>query len=259
MASRSIDFGRNSLHFIGELLREWLLLNINEIPQWAFDCLKAIMQTVKLKDPHTFYHCCRVAAAARLLGRDMGLNDYEQDIVEFSGLLHDIGKVGIADNILLKPSSLTIEEIKKMKEHPELSCEIIQPLMSIPFFRFLVPGIRYHHEKWDGSGYGHMLEGEKIPLNARIISVVDTVDAMTHQRPYRKALSLSVARHELVEFSGTQFDRNIVKVYLEATQHWERQLQKTPGKVFQWMSAEGDLEIMVTGFEGDLVREKKVA
>ncbi|MCB0355937.1 MAG: HD domain-containing protein, partial [Bdellovibrionales bacterium] len=168
-----------------------------EIPVWAIDAINALLQTLKLKDPFTFYHCCRVGRASRRLANALGLSEHEQNILEFSGLLHDVGKVGIPDDILLKPSRLTDEEMTKMKSHAELSCEIIKPLMHIPFFRFLLPGIRYHHEQYDGSGYPSQLSGERIPLAARVIAVVDTVDAMTHTRPYRKALSIERALQEL--------------------------------------------------------------
>ena len=193
----------------------------DDIPSWANDVADSILQTVKKKDPFTFYHCCRVGRASRRLAKAMGLSSHEQNILEFSGLLHDVGKVGIADEILLKPGRLTEEEMKTMKNHAELSCEIIKPLLHIPFFRFLLPGIRYHHEQFDGSGYPNQLAGERIPLAARVIAVVDTVDAMTHTRPYRKAMSMERALQELRDFSGRQFDGQIVNVYLTAQQYWK--------------------------------------
>ena len=192
----------------------------DQVPKWAVDAINAVLQTLKLKDPFTFYHCCRVGRAARRLAKSMSLSEAEQNILEFSGLLHDIGKVGIADAILLKPGRLTEEEMNIMKNHAELSCQVVQPFLNIPFFRFLLPGIRYHHEQFDGSGYPYNMAGEKIPLPARIISIVDTVDAMTNTRPYRTGLSFDKAKSELVEFSGTQFDAHIVKVYLESVRHW---------------------------------------
>ncbi|MCB9026498.1 MAG: HD domain-containing protein [Bdellovibrionaceae bacterium] len=193
----------------------------SDIPSWSVDAINAVLQTLKLKDPFTFYHCCRVGRASRRLAKAMSLSEHEQNILEFSGLLHDVGKVGIADKILLKPDRLTDEEMTKMKSHAEMSCEIIQPLLQIPFFRFLLPGIRYHHEQFDGSGYPNQLSGEKIPLMARIIAVVDTVDAMTNTRPYRQSLSIERTHKELIDFSGRQFDGNIVKTYLEAQKHWK--------------------------------------
>ncbi len=193
----------------------------DQVPDWAVSAISAILQTLKLKDPFTFYHCCRVGRAARRLAKSMGLNESEQNILEYSGLLHDVGKVGISEGILLKPGRLTDEEMTIMKDHAEMSCKIVEPLMNVAFFRFLIPGIRYHHEKFDGSGYPHKIGGEKIALPARIIAIVDTVDAMTNSRPYRNALSMDKAKEELIEFSGRQFDPNLVKIYLEAVKYWQ--------------------------------------
>ncbi len=192
-----------------------------DIPEWSVMAIHAILQTLKLKDPFTFYHCCRVGRASRRLAKSMGLSEHEQSILEFAGLLHDVGKVGISDNILLKPGRLTDEEMKIMKSHADLSCEIIEPFLKIPFFRFLLPGIRYHHEQFDGSGYPNQLAGERIPIAARIIAIVDTVDAMTNTRPYRQALSIERAQQELRDFSHRQFDAYIVKTYLDAQKYWK--------------------------------------
>ncbi|MCB0362388.1 MAG: HD-GYP domain-containing protein [Bdellovibrionales bacterium] len=192
----------------------------DDIPEWANDVTNSILQTVKKKDPFTFYHCCRVGIGSRKLAKAMGLNEFEQTVLEFSGLFHDIGKVGIPDDILLKPGKLTAEEVDIMKVHPIKSAEIIDPLSHIPFFRFLLPGIRYHHERIDGNGYPFNLIGERIPLPARVIAVVDSFDAMTNRRPYREPLSESKVIKELVDYSGSQFDANIVKVFLEALPHF---------------------------------------
>ncbi len=198
----------------------------DDIPEWAKDIAQSILLSVKAKDEFTFYHCCRVGRASRRLGKAMGLNEFDQSVLEFSGLFHDIGKVGVPDNILLKPGRLTGEEITVMKSHPELSAQIIEPLTHIPFFKFLMPGIRYHHEKFDGSGYPIGLAGEKIPLPARVIAVVDTVDAMANARPYRQALPMDKILRELQDYSGTQFDGNIVKIYLEARVQWEKEKEE---------------------------------
>ncbi len=190
-----------------------------DIPSWATDVAASIMLTVKQKDPHTFYHCLRVGRGSRRLAKAAGLNEFEQAIMEFSGMFHDVGKVGIADAVLLKPGRLTVEEINEMKSHTIKSAAIIEPLTHIPFFRMLLPGIRYHHEKIDGTGYPFGLAGDKIPMAARLIAVVDTFDAMTNTRPYRKALPLEKVKKELIDFSGSQFDPAFVKVFLELWPH----------------------------------------
>jgi HD-GYP domain-containing protein (c-di-GMP phosphodiesterase class II) len=187
-----------------------------KVPQWANVVAQSILAAVKQKDPDTFFHCCRVGQAARQLAKVMGLSEFEQVILEFSGLFHDVGKMGVPDDILLKPAKLTAKEIEIMKSHPELSVQIIKPLLDDPFFRFLVPGIRYHHEKIDGTGYPHKLAGNNIPLPARIVAIVDTVDAMTQSRPYRPGQPMEKVTQELIDFSDRQFDKHLVKIYLEA-------------------------------------------
>ncbi len=191
-------------------------MSMNELPSWAADSAAAILQTVLKKDPYTFFHCCRVGQNARKLGRAMGVPEFELAIMEYSGLFHDIGKVGLPDSVLLKPGRLTEDENSMMKNHAEMSVEIIRPLTKHPFFRFLIPGVRYHHERWDGNGYPVGLKGEKIPVVARTIAIVDAVDAMMNTRPYRQAQSWDYVKKELLDYSGTQFDANLVQTYLKA-------------------------------------------
>lgn len=188
----------------------------NKIPNWAPDAAASILQTVLKKDPFTFFHCCRVGQAARRLGHLLKLPEYELAILEYSGLFHDVGKVGLPDNVLLKPGRLDEREHDLMKSHAEMSVDIIRPLTREPFFRFLLPGIRFHHERFDGKGYPVGLIGEKIPLIARSIAIVDSVDAMMNTRPYRQALTWDYVKKELVDYSGSQFDPQLVQIYLEA-------------------------------------------
>ena len=197
---------------------------MNLVPSWVIGLTRAILYGVKLKDPNTFFHCCRVGRQARQLARAMGLDEHQQTVLEFSGLFHDIGKIGISEKILFKRARLDEEEMDEMRKHPEMSAKIIEQLQDeSPFFQELLPGVRCHHERIDGSGYPFNLQGEDIPLAARIVSVVDAVDAMTHERAYRPALSAGDARKELVDFSGIQFDKAIVRIYLEAERHWREE------------------------------------
>jgi HD-GYP domain-containing protein (c-di-GMP phosphodiesterase class II) len=191
-------------------------MSSDQLPPWAADAASAILQTVLKKDPYTFFHCCRVGQAARRLGKAMGVPEFELAIMEYSGLFHDIGKVGLPDSVLLKPGRLTEDENNIMRNHAEMSVEIIRPLTKHPFFRFLIPGVRYHHERFDGKGYPACLKGEKIPLVARIVCVVDAVDAMMNTRPYRQGMSWDYVKKELVDYSGSQFDANLVQIYLQA-------------------------------------------
>jgi HD-GYP domain-containing protein (c-di-GMP phosphodiesterase class II) len=192
----------------------------DHIPDWAHSIAAALLQVLKERDPYTYGHCRRVARNARLLAEAAGLNKLQQHEVEFSSIFHDLGKIGIPDRILLKPGKLTQKEEEIMKTHPLKSEAMIQPLAGIPFFRSLLPGIRHHHERIDGRGYPDGCKGDEIPLNARIILIADTYDAMTTNRPYRKGLDHDIAYKELKQFSGRQFDPQLVKIFLQAHPHW---------------------------------------
>ena len=187
-----------------------------DIPTWSLEVAKTIMETVRVKDPATYEHCIRVSRGSRLLAKAAGLDELDQKIVEFAGLFHDVGKIGIPDDILLKPSKLTDAEYEIMKSHPEKSVQILTPLGSGEFFRRLLPGVLHHHERYDGRGYPNHVSGEAIPLVSRVILVADTYDAMTEDRAYRKGLSTEVAYKELRDFAGRQFDPRLVQIFLEA-------------------------------------------
>lgn len=187
----------------------------DDIPDWALNTARELLAEVKAKDEFTFHHCCRVGRQSRRLAKAMGLNDFEQAILEYAGLFHDIGKARIPTEVLTKPGRLNKEEIEIIKAHPTLSAEMIKHLDHVPFFRFMLPGIKYHHERIDGGGYPHALRGDAIPLFARVIAVVDSYDAMTNARPYRNPLAPEKAVQELKDFSGTQFDYHLVQAYLE--------------------------------------------
>lgn len=195
----------------------------NDIPDWAAQVTKSLLTTVKAKDPHTFFHCCRVGRSARLLGKAAGLNEYEQAVLEFSGLFHDIGKIAVPDEILFKPAKLTKDEYRLMKLHPVQSMQVIESLLTEAFFRDIAPGVELHHERLDGLGYPYGLKGEDIPIFTRIVSIVDSVDAMVSTRPYCKGLSMDRVISELKRCSGTQFDEHLVKIYLEAHRFWEKE------------------------------------
>lgn len=191
-----------------------------DIPDWAQMVAQALLQALRERDPYTYGHCRRVARYARLLAQAAGLNEYEQKVIEFSSMFHDLGKLGIPDSILLKAGKLTPPEEAVMRLHPVKSAEIIQPLTKVPFFQAAIPGIRHHHERMDGLGYPHGVTGDKIPLTARIILIADTFDAMTTTRPYRKGLDRDIAYKELKNFSGRQFDPQLVQVFLKAHPGW---------------------------------------
>jgi len=145
---------------------------------------------VEAKDPYTTGHCDRLARYSVALGRKLGLSAEYIKALHRGGILHDVGKIGIPDSILLKPDRLTTEERVVIKTHPAIGERICAPLKSL---RLVLPIIRHHHERWDGSGYPDGVAGESIPLTARILQVVDLFDALTTQRPYKSALPLEEA------------------------------------------------------------------
>ena len=173
--------------------------------------IKALLRCLEERDPYTYGHSMRVMEYAMMIGRGANLKDSDLKNLELSAMFHDIGKVGIADCVLLKPGRLDPKEQAIIQEHPVKSGEI---LSLIDAFKNIVPGARHHHERMDGEGYPDRLSGNQIPLASRIILVGDTFDAMTSSRPYRKALPVEVAYAELERYSGSQFDPEFVKVFL---------------------------------------------
>jgi putative two-component system response regulator len=152
--------------------------------------LFTLAQSIEAKDPYTEGHCQRLSQYSVELGRRIGLPEEHLQALRRAGILHDIGKVAIPEPILLKPGPLSAEEWKTMREHPLIGERICAPLKS---FRLVLPIIRHHHEKLDGSGYPDGLQGEEIPLTARVLQVVDVYDALTTRRPYKLALSQTEA------------------------------------------------------------------
>jgi len=198
----------------------------DDIPDWSLTTAEELLAEVKVKDAFTFFHCCRVGRRSRKLAKAIGLNEFEQSVIEYAGLFHDIGKAKIPTEILVKPGRLDKSEIEVMKSHPQLSAEMIKHLAHVPFFRFMMPGVRYHHEKIEGTGYPNALSGDAIPLFARVIAVVDSFDAMTHARPYRNPLPEEKAVKELKDFSGRQFDAKLVNYFLELMPHLKKEDEK---------------------------------
>lgn len=192
----------------------------DKVPDWAQLVAKSLLQALKERDPYTYGHCRRVARHARLLAQAAGLTEAEQASVEYASMFHDLGKMGVPDSILLKPGRLTPEEDAIMRAHPVKSAEIVSPLAKVPFFKGVIPGIKHHHERFDGKGYPDGVWGEHIPLIARIILIADTFDAMTTTRPYRNGLHVEFAYKELKLFAGRQFDKQLVDIFLKAHPSW---------------------------------------
>ena len=173
--------------------------------------LEQLFQKLGFKRYETFQHSARVASVSRLVGEYCGLPDEELRHLELGALLHDIGKIAIPRNVLMKPGKLTDEEWRVMKEHPAIGSRV---LLGFPELAEEAQVVYSHHESYDGAGYPQGLSGEQIPFGARIFSIVDTFDAMTSDRPYRAAQSVDAARTEIERVSGTQFDPKLVTVFL---------------------------------------------
>ncbi|HEX7212784.1 MAG TPA: HD domain-containing phosphohydrolase [Methylomirabilota bacterium] len=173
--------------------------------------LEALGSALATREVGTELHSRRVHAYSIALARAHGLADEAIDALGRGVLLHDIGKIGISDSILLKPGPLTPEEWATMRSHPEFGRQILE---RIPFLRDAIPVVYHHHERWDGTGYPLGLVGPAIPLGARIFALADAFDAMTFDRPYSKAIPMEAARERIREAAGTHFDPDVVATFL---------------------------------------------
>jgi putative two-component system response regulator len=170
-----------------------------------------LAQAVEAKDSYTEGHLWRLSSYSEQLALEYGLLSAQIQAVRYGGILHDIGKIGVSEAILRKPGPLTTDEQAQMRLHPEIGARIVEPMR---FAKEVAPIIGGHHEFWDGSGYPNGLAGEDIPIGARIITIVDAYDAMTTDRPYRAALSTEETIRRLRAGRGTQFDPELLDVFL---------------------------------------------
>ncbi|HNW33542.1 MAG TPA: HD domain-containing protein [Candidatus Ozemobacteraceae bacterium] len=177
-----------------------------------FDTLAALTQAIDAKDSYTHGHSERVTQYSVELARAMGLEEPKIENLKLAGMLHDIGKIGIPENILNKPGRLTDEEFDVIKSHPELGVRILH---RVEFLAPVIPIIRHHHERFDGHGYPSGLGCEEIPYGARLVAIADTYDAMTSDRPYRKAMEMETALAEIIRCKGTQFDPELADAFVK--------------------------------------------
>ncbi len=175
--------------------------------------IRALAEAIDAKDPYTRGHSERVAAYSAAIAQELRLPADEVERTRLSALLHDVGKIGVDDRIIRKPTALTEEEFEQMKTHPIKGAAIMS---AIPQLADVIPGMKYHHEKWSGGGYPEGLKGEEIPLQARIVTVADTFDAMTTTRPYQKAMEMDFVVNRIRQFAGIRFEPSIVDAFLRA-------------------------------------------
>jgi putative nucleotidyltransferase with HDIG domain len=195
-------------HFIEDLMR-----SAKENRELFLGTVKALAAAIDGKDPYTRGHSERVSRVSMAIAQRMGLSDDECEKIRVGALLHDVGKIGIDDKILKKPAALTDDEYEVMKQHPQKGYKI---LSQIPGMEEFLPGMYMHHEMINGQGYPQGLKGDEIPLMGLIVSVADTFDAMTTDRPYQRAMKFEEALERIQSFVGTRYDERVVAAFTEA-------------------------------------------
>ena len=178
--------------------------------------VRMLAAAIDAKDPYTRGHSERVARYAIAIGKNLNLPPKDMNNLRISALLHDVGKIGIDDRILRKPGALSDEEFEVMKGHPDKGAAIMGGVAQLID---IIPGMKYHHEKWAGGGYPDGLQGESIPMQARIVAIADTFDAMTTNRPYQKAMELSYVIEKIKSFGGNRFDPKVVDAFVRAVKN----------------------------------------
>ncbi len=206
-----------------------LSIALQDLEQSYDYTLEALGGALDAKDAETEGHCQRVTAFTITIAKAMGVDNSLLRQIARGAFLHDIGKMGVPDQILRKPGPLTAEEREIMRRHCDIGYAVLE---RIPFLKEAAEIVLAHQEFYDGTGYPRGLKGEQIPLGARIFAVADTLDAMISDRPYRKALPISAARDEIRRFSGTQFDPQVVKIFLAQPEQLWRELHTKSGDPF---------------------------
>lgn len=208
-----IESGIKSVAQMREIqaINEELTNAYKKLEQSYIESIQVLRYTVEAKDPYTRGHSDRVSEYSVLIGKHLNLPESEIKRLKIGGLFHDIGKIGIPDNILLKNGKLTDEEYEKIKKHPSIGAHI---LSSATIFSNIIDIVKHHHERFDGNGYPSRLSGYDIPYLARIAAIADSFDAMTSRRPYRDKLDLEYVVNEFKKCKGLQFDPDLVDVFL---------------------------------------------
>jgi HD-GYP domain-containing protein (c-di-GMP phosphodiesterase class II) len=191
--------------------------------QLFINSIRMLAAAIDAKDPYTRGHSDRVARYSMAIGKHLGMTDDEVRKLRISALLHDVGKIGIDDRILRKPGALSDEEFAIMKTHPEKGAVIMS---GVPQLHDMIPGMKYHHERWDGGGYPEGLKQEQVPLQARIVAIADTFDAMTTNRPYQKAMQVEYVVEKINSLADTRFDPRVVAAFEKAVRSGDIQIEE---------------------------------
>lgn len=176
------------------------------------DAVRLLAEALEAKDSVTRGHSNRVRKLCIEIARELSVPGDELEIIEMGSFLHDLGKVGVRDDVLKKPGKLTEDEYTHMQSHPEIGMRMLE---GSPYFQDIIPIVRHHHERWDGSGYPGGLKESEIPLGSRIIAICDTFDTMVSERPYKKALTVETALGTLRNLAGKLFDPALVEIFIE--------------------------------------------
>jgi len=236
--TRVVELGMNKFNLTSS--KSAILKDLKEL---FYKTIKSIASALDSKDPYTHGHSLRVTLYSMILAKEMGFDEKLLEEIETAGLLHDIGKIAIPQNILCKPGKLTDEEFAVMKLHPNNSEKLI---LSIKKLAGISSWLKAHHERWDGRGYPDGLKGEEIPLSSRIVAIADTYDAMTSTRSYRTALSHEVAIEEIRKCAGSQFDPNLAQKFieLEATIKAAKENPEVYYSKYSYLQKESNLRIV---------------
>lgn len=217
---------------------------------------ESLGRAIDARDPHTALHSEQVADISLLIARAMGLSGQECLMIHIAGHLHDIGKIGIPDTVLLKQAPLSDRERCLMMRHPEIGAQIVAPVALCASPGGIADMIRHHHERYDGSGYPQALSGKRIPLGSRIIAVADTYSALLQDRPYRRGTSHENGLEEICACAGSQFDPEVVAVFCGC----DRSIM-IPGQPLERVSTRNGSSchgIQVKGFIADQYQQKSV-
>ena len=220
-----IESGIKSIAQMNEIkkINSQLSNTYEKLERAYLESIQTLRYTVEAKDTYTKGHSDRVSQYSVLIGKHLGLSDIDLKTLEIGGLFHDIGKIGVPDSILRKESKLTDDEYSEIKNHPSIGAHILSTAV---IFQDIIPIVKHHHEKYDGTGYPGKLKGEDIPYLARIAAIADTFDAMTSKRSYRDPLPLDVVISEFERCRGTQFDPELDDLFLDILKNHYDEIQE---------------------------------